>query len=95
MIEKIAIQNLFKIVSAFSRGTGKSVQTVSGKYYGNQSFLDDLKSGKVRSITLRKLDLMLQGLSNDWPNGTPWPQTRVLIMNRPSPQKRKKSKKQS
>lgn len=92
MIAKTAKKNLFAIVAAFSKGTGLSVGTISGRYYGNQAFLDDFRAGRVKSITVRKLDDMMQGMSNDWPDGTPWPYLVPLLMDRPPKRRRARVK---
>ncbi len=90
MNDNIVRKNLFAIVKAFAKGTELSTSTISGRYYGNQAFLGDLRSGKIKSMTIRKIDEMLTKLSADWPEGVEWPQTAPISMARPDP-KRKNS----
>lgn len=82
MIDKTARENLFKIVDAYAKGTGLSISTVSGRFYGNQAFLTDYREGRIKSMTLRKIDEMLEKLSDVWPAGVRWPKTKPLLMDR-------------
>lgn len=90
MNDKIVLSNLFKIVKVFAKAKELSLSTISGRYYGNQAFLGDFRSGKIKSMTVRKIDEMLEKLSADWPEGVEWPETVPISMCRP-PVKRTKS----
>lgn len=90
-IDKIARENLFRIVDAYAKGTGLSVSTISGRFYGNQAFLANYRSGKIKSMTFRKVDEMLEKLSAVWPDGLKWPKTKPLLMDRPTGKKSVKS----
>lgn len=83
MIDSAARKNLFKIVDAYAKGTGLSISTISGRFYGNQVFLSDYREGKIKSMTFRKLDEMLERLAAVWPENIKWPKTAPLLMERP------------
>ena len=83
MNDKIVRQNLFKITKAYAKATGLSLSTISGRFYGNQAFLEDFRSGKIKSMTVRKIDEMLEKLSAVWPEGVAWPETVPISMARP------------
>ena len=83
MIDKAARKNLFKIVDAYARATGLSISTISGRIYGNQAFLSDFREGRIKSMTLRKIDEMLGKLDAVWPEKVKWPKTTSLLMDRP------------
>lgn len=82
MIDTTARENLFKIVDAYAEGTGLSISTISGRFYGNQAFLSDFRAGKIKSMTFRKLDEVLVGLRGSWPSTIKWPKTKPLLMDR-------------
>lgn len=83
MIDTNARKNLFKIVDAYARATGLSISTISGRFYGNQAFLVNLREGRIKSMTFRKLDEFLGKLSAVWPENIKWPKTTPLLMDRP------------
>lgn len=82
MIEQTAKANLFALVAAYRAATGLSLETVSRQIYGNRTFLAGLAKGE-NTITLPKIDLMLQAFANRWPKGVPWPKVVPLRMRRP------------
>lgn len=82
MSEELAKKNLFKIVDAYARGTGLSISTISGRFYGQQAFLSHYREGKIKSMTLRKLYEFLGELAETWPSKVRWPKTQPLPMDR-------------
>lgn len=93
MVEEIVRANLLAIVAAFCKATGRSLISVSKEFYGNRDFFAKLSSGTRLivgspsrpggfSISLRKLDMMLDKFRAEWPRGTPWPATRLIAMGR-------------
>lgn len=91
MIDSVARKNLFKIVDAYAKATDLSISTISGRFYGNQAFLSDYREGRIKSMTFRKLDEMLERLAAVWPEKTRWPKTAPILMERPVVKKSVKS----
>ena len=83
MIDSTVRKNLFRIVDAYARATGLSISTISGRFYGNQAFLDNFREGRIKSMTFRKLDEFLEKLAAVWPEKVKWPKTAPLSMDRP------------
>ena len=86
MITKAARQNLLKIAKAYASATGAALPSVSRKFYGKSTFLEDFKRGEC-CISVSRLNEMLQKFSNEWPDGIDWPTTAPLRMDRPAPRK--------
>lgn len=91
MIDNAARKNLFKIVDAYAKATGLSLSTISGRVYGNQAFLGDFREGRIKSMTFRKLDEMLERFGTMWPEKLKWPKTEPISMDRPAPGRNGKS----
>jgi len=87
MIDKTARKNLFKIIDAYAKATGLPIPTISGRIYGNQAFLTDFREGRIKSMTFRKCEEMLDKLWAMWPKGIKWPKTKPLSMDRPNVKK--------
>lgn len=75
-------ENLLAIADAYVKATGLSPTTVSRKFYGNQKFFDDFRSGEC-SITVPKLEEVVQKFSDEWPAGLRWPKVKPILMDRP------------
>jgi len=73
--------NLLAIVGAYRRATGQRLSAVSRKFYGNASFLHDFRYGR-QSLSLKKLDEMLDAMRQDWPEKAEWPGTGAIFMTR-------------
>lgn len=82
-MEKILRDNLLAIAAAYSKATGASLAAISKKFYGNRTFFRDLKSGKQPySVAIRKAEKIVNAFREAWPDGTPWPPTRMIGMGR-------------
>jgi len=73
--------NLLAIVAVYRRATGKRLSAVSRKVYGNAAFLREFQRGR-QSISLDKLDDVLDKLRQEWPNEAAWPFTNAIFMDR-------------
>lgn len=83
MISKTVRENVLTLVKVYRKATGKSESQVSKKFYGNADFLAQLRSGE-HSISVKKLEEMVEAFDEAWPEGTPWPALRPISMRRPS-----------
>jgi len=81
MIEQIVRENLKLIVDAYSVATNKPLSRISRRFYGNTEFLDAFFAG-THSISLNKLDELLDKLREEWPPGVVWPACRPVVMPR-------------
>ena len=62
---------LLALLGLFAAHSSLSVSTVSRLVFGSGDIPSRLLAG--RTITVRRLDRGLQYLSNNWPEGVPWP----------------------
>jgi hypothetical protein len=81
VISRIVRENLLSIIAAYRKATGKSLTAVSKQFYGNSTFFRTLKSGD-HSITVARLDTMLEDIRAKWPEDARWPLTRAIHMGR-------------
>lgn len=81
MIARIVRDNLLAIAGEYRRATGKSLTSVSKEFYGNADFFVQLRRGQ-HSISVKKLDEMIEGFRRAWPPRTAWPVTRSIHMGR-------------
>lgn len=89
MIAEQTRKNLLGIAKAFAKGTDLSLSTVSRKFHGKVTFLDDFARGAC-SVTVSKLAEMVQAFSDEWPATAKWPATRPIKMERPPRSRGKK-----
>jgi hypothetical protein len=89
---------LVKMAKKLARSRGRSLATVSRYYHGGDQFLDDLDNGR-RTITLRKLQEMLDRFAADWPADMAYPPPPHLVVPKPlstnSRKKRRAKRKES
>lgn len=81
MIEPDARANLVRIAKAYAKATGSTLSAVSRKFYGKAAFLEDFGAGRC-SMTFSNFDRLLGALRKNWPAGTPWPATALMLMER-------------
>lgn len=81
MIAKTVRDNLLAIAAAYRKATGKSLTQVSKDFYGNADFFVQLRRGE-HSISVKKLDEMVEKFRQSWPPGAKWPLVRVIYMGR-------------
>ena len=79
MIAEIVKTNLLAIAAAYRRGTGDSLTQISKEFYGNSTFFNQIKRGE-HSVSVRKLDEMVERFREKWPPDTAWPPVRVISM---------------
>jgi hypothetical protein len=88
MISDVALENLRTLVGAYCKATGKPLSAVSKEMYGNSSFLSNLFApndkfkDKPASITIHKLDEIVEKFRKKWPENKPFPALRPLFMHR-------------
>jgi hypothetical protein len=80
-LDPTARANLIAIFREYRRATGLAMSTVSQRFYGNSSFIDQYAAGRT-SVSLEKLDEMLAELRSTWPDNAQWPMTRAIFMDR-------------
>lgn len=74
-METICRRYLMRVATKFAELNGLSLNTVSRRFHGAVSFLDDFNAGSV-TITLRKYDQMVREFRRAWPKGRKWPEMR-------------------
>ncbi len=79
MIAEIVKTNLIAIAAAYRKGTGASLTQISKDFYGNSKFFEELKRDR-HSVSVRKLDEMVERFRERWPPDTAWPPVRVISM---------------
>lgn len=73
MLVKICRANLLKLVAAYRAKTRAPLPVISKRFYGNRAFLAAFKNGK-KSITLDKMQKMIDSFRAGWPEGLAWPE---------------------
>lgn len=73
--------NLFTILAAYQKATGKSLSTCSREFYGKSSFFENLRKGK-QSLALNTLDDLLDRIRKSWPPEADWPFLPSIYMSR-------------
>lgn len=77
---EIAVRrNLCAIVDAYMAATGASEAALSKKFYGNGGFFQEFRRG-LRSISVQRLDVLLQEFREQWPADAPWPPLTPIFM---------------
>lgn len=71
-MEKVIRDYISLVAKSYAKATGLALATISRRFHGTFSFLEDFKNGK-RTITLRKLDEMLAAFRSEWPEDVPFP----------------------
>lgn len=82
MIAETTRQNVKLIVTAYRKATRTSLSVVSKRFYGNAAFLEAFFAGK-QSISIDKLDRMIEDMRIAWPAQTEWPHCRPVFMRAP------------
>lgn len=75
--------NVLAIVAVYRKATGLSLATVSARFYGNAGFLKEFKAGR-QTISISKLDAMIEKFSAEWPADADWPLLRTIFFERPT-----------
>jgi hypothetical protein len=78
-------KNLFAILAAYRKATGKSLSTCSREFYGKSSFFAKLEKGgppKGQSVSLDTLDEILNRIRAKWPEDADWPFLPSIYMSR-------------
>ena len=79
MIAEIVKTNLLAIATSYRRATGASLTQISKDFYGNSVFFEQLRRDQ-HSVSVRKLDEMIEQFRQKWPPDTAWPPVRVISM---------------
>ena len=64
---------------SYGKATGKTLDQVSKKFYGNTDFLGKLKHGKT-TVTAKNLDKMVEKFMRCWPENAERPSLRALLI---------------
>lgn len=81
MIELLIKQNLLAIADAFCAATGRTMTGISKEFYGKKDFFEKLRADET-TVSIKKVDEIVAAFRGRWPDGTPWPETRTVTMNR-------------
>jgi hypothetical protein len=81
-MEKIVTKNVLALADAYAAATGKSLSTISKQFYGSAYFFRDLRARKA-SISIRRLEQMLDQFRASWPEGAAWPVMMPILIKGP------------
>ena len=81
MFEKLIRDNLILIAEAYAEAVGKSLTTVAKEFYGRGDFFENLRRGEG-TISIARLETMLNRFRDEWPAGAEWPVTSPIFMTR-------------
>lgn len=79
-ISEPARKNLIAIADAYGAAKKLTRTEVSRQFYGRGSFLDDFNDGR-QSVSLDKLERMVEDFRKNWPKKTDWPFTEAIYMD--------------
>jgi hypothetical protein len=85
-MEKIVTKNVLALADAYAAATGKSLSTVSKQFYGSSYFFRDLRAREA-SISIRRLEQMLDQFRASWPEGVAWPVMMPILIKGPPRQR--------
>ena len=74
-------ENVFTILGAYMKATGKSLSTCSREFYGKSNAFENLRKGK-QSLSLDTLDKLLDRIRKEWPPDADWPFVPTIYMSR-------------
>jgi len=72
MMESMCRAFLLSVAKAYAKATNLAMSTVSKRFHGADTFLEDFQDGKC-SVTLRKFDSMIAEFRKLWPENTDFP----------------------
>ena len=81
MEANIVRENLSKTVNAYRKATGQSTTAISKRFYGRGDFVKEFLAGR-HTISVDRLDAMMQQFDAEWPEGHPKPTLRPIFMLR-------------
>lgn len=84
-----AIGNLKMIIDAYCKASGRTRGQVCKEFYGNTTYFDTLFAGE-QSITIKKMQSMIDEFREKWPSNLPWPPCRLIAFRGPDPSRPKK-----
>ena len=79
-------ENVCALVEAYIEATGISESAASKKFYGSSSFFQTFRTGE-HSISVKRLDIMLQEFREAWPPDAEWPHLRPILIPPPTMRK--------
>ncbi len=74
--------NLRTIIASYRKATGASLSAVSKNFYGNAGFLESFLAGR-QSMSIGKFEEVVESIRAEWPDDTPWPSTRAIVIPKP------------
>lgn len=74
-------QNLVKIADAYAAALGITRSQVSKQFYGRGSSLDEIVGPNGPSISVDKVDQMLEKFWKNWPAEAVWPMLPIVAMD--------------
>ncbi len=80
MFTEVCRRNTLALAQAYKLATGKSLTTISMRYYGNGTFFRELENRR-RSISVERLGDMLTDFALNWPADVPWPELEPLYFS--------------
>lgn len=82
MLAETCRTNLLALASAYHAATGDSFAKISKVAYGNGTFFRDIQKKRPPDVSLKKIDGLLNWFDQHWPDETPWPLLRAVVMRR-------------
>lgn len=80
----IARANILALATAYADATGMTVDQISKKFYGRGDFIGVFVIRKA-SISVDKLDAMIDRFAAEWPDSAPWPELQDVPAKRRTP----------
>lgn len=66
-----ALEHLLTLVDAYRGATGLSVATVSKRFLGRSTRIEEIRRGG--DVGARNIERVLRKMSDEWPAQAPWP----------------------
>lgn len=69
----VDIEQFFTLVAAYAEHTGLAEATISKRLFNDQKRIAMLRDDEDRDVGIRKVAKAVEWLSENWPQGKPWP----------------------
>ncbi len=81
MFSEVSRRNILRLAEAYGAATGRSLNSLSLRFYSNGTFFRELKARR-RSVSVDKMGEILADFANSWPKGVPWPDLEPIYFSK-------------